>query len=268
MRYLDTLCDYPLNCKYYKMVGEWISNPCYIIPTAIPPAMRAVEYDAAGTSGTLHGAQLHFILIDDHAILRDGLRALLDTERDFEVIAEAGTIADGIALSKQLQPDVVIADISFPEGDGLEAISTLRRECPGARIIVLTIHNTQECLNAAMAAGAHAFVAKDYTYDVLLSAIRSAISGRERTAKSLPAAQLRGALTVRRHDSPVLKLTLRERQVLVAVAQGYTSKQIAAKLERSVKTVVKHRSNMMRKLNLHDASAVTRFAIANGLLSL
>ena len=229
--------------------------------------MLAVAYGHAGPRGALHGTQLHFILIDDHAILRDGLRALLDTERDFQVIAEAGTLAEGIALSKQLQPDVVIADISFPEGDGVEAISTLRRECPGAKIIVLTVHNTQEYLLAANRAGAHGFVPKDEAYDVLLSTIRSAILGQERTAQSLGSAPLRGTLTVRQHGAPNPKLTVRELQVLVGVAQGYTSKQIAAKLDRSVKTIVKHRSNMMRKLDLHDASAVTRFAIANGLIS-
>jgi DNA-binding NarL/FixJ family response regulator len=108
-------------------------------------------------------------------------------------------------------------------------------------------------------------VPKDAAYEVLLSTIRLAVSGHEQTAQSLRSA--RGASTVRRHGSPIPKLTLRELQVLVGVAQGYTSKQIAAKLERSVKTVVKHRSNMMRKLDLHDASAVTRYAIANGLLS-
>jgi DNA-binding NarL/FixJ family response regulator len=229
--------------------------------------MLAVSYGQAGTRAALHGAQLRFILIDDHAILRDGLRALLDGERGFEVIAEAGTLAEGIALSRQLQPDVVITDISFPEGDGVEAIGTLRRECTGAKIIVLTVHNTQEYFYAVNKAGAHGFVPKDAAYDVLLGAIRSVISGHEQTAQSLGSARLRGTLTVRRHGGLIPKLTRRELQVLLGVAQGYTSKQIAAKLERSVKTIVKHRSNMMRKLDLHDASAVTRYAIANGLLS-
>jgi DNA-binding NarL/FixJ family response regulator len=229
--------------------------------------VRAAGHDHDGTTGALHGAQLQFILIDDHAILRDGLRALLDTERGFQVIAEAGTLAEGIALSRRLQPDVVITDISFPEGDGVEAIGTLRRECAGAKIIVLTVHNTQEFLFAANMAGAHAFVPKDAAYEVLLSTIRSTISGHEQTAQSLPSAGLRRASTVRQHGSPIPELTLREVQVLVGVAQGCTSKQIAVKLGRSVKTIVKHRSNMMRKLDLHDASAVTRFAIANGLIS-
>jgi DNA-binding NarL/FixJ family response regulator len=231
-------------------------------------AMRVVEYNHAGTTGARRGAQLKLILIDDHCILRNGLRALLDTERDFKVIGDVGTIAEGIALSKQLQPDVVITDISFPAGGGIEAIATLRRECAGAKIIVLTVHNTQEHRHAAMRAGAHGFAPKDADREVLLSVIRSAISRNVQTAHSLPSVHPRDALTTRRHASPVPQLTLRERQVLIGVAQGYTSRQIAAKLDRSEKTIVKHRSNMMRKLNLHDASAVTRFAIANGLLSL
>jgi DNA-binding NarL/FixJ family response regulator len=229
-------------------------------------ALRAASQSmACSVMSRRHRATL--IVIDDHAILRDGLRALLDLERDFQVIAEASTIAEGVVLSKRLQPDTVIIDISFPEGDAFAAIGTLRRECAGTRIVVLTVHNTQECLTAAMTAGAHGFVAKGAAFAVLLHTMRSAPSGSEQTAQSLPSAELRGALMVRRQASPDLKLTWRERQILVAVAQGYTSKEIAAKLNRSVKTIVKHRANMMKKLSLHDASAVTRFAIANGMLS-
>jgi DNA-binding NarL/FixJ family response regulator len=223
------------------------------------PGMRAVEQHRSRASGAAQRPPLKLILIDDHAILRDGLRALLAAESDFEVIAEASSVAEGIALSKQLQPEVVITDISFPVGSGIEAIGTLRRECEGVRIIALTVDNTHECLRAAMRAGADGFVAKDAAYEVLRRAIRA--------AHSPPSARLRGSLAVRRHASPMRKLTLRERQVLVGVAQGYTSKQIAVKLNRSTKTIIKHRSNLMRKLSLHDASAVTRFAIANGFLS-
>ena len=207
------------------------------------------------------------ILIDDHAILRDGLRRLLDAEVDFRVVADAGTLIEGIKLAKRLQPDAVIIDISFPEGGAIAAIGTLRRQCAGASIIVLTVHNSEECVSAAMRAGAHGFVAKDSPIEVLLNSIRSTFPAHEQTAQSLPFSGLCGALTVHPHGSAV-PLTVRERQVLVGVAQGYSSREIAAKLNRSVKTVVKHRSNMMRKLSLHDASAVTRFAIANGLLSI
>jgi DNA-binding NarL/FixJ family response regulator len=229
--------------------------------------MHAAELGRSGAAGAvLQGVTHSLVVIDDHAILRDGLRALFAAEPDFQVIADTGTLAGGILLSRQLQPDVVILDISFPEGGGIEAIGTLRRHCEGTCVVVLTVHNTQECLHAAMRAGAHGFVAKDAPIAVLLAAIRSALSQSERTVRSLPFSKVRGALAVRKHASPLPKLTQRERQVLVAVAQGFTSKQIALHLGRSVKTIVKHRSNMMRKLSLHDASSVTRYAIANGLL--
>jgi DNA-binding NarL/FixJ family response regulator len=230
--------------------------------------MTPFEFAGLGASWAGRRTPTGVILIDDHAILRDGLRALLSAERDFQVIAEAGRVAEGVVLSKQLQPHAVIIDISLPDGGAIAAIGTLRRECPGTGIIVLTVHNTEECLRAAMRAGAHGFVPKDAAFDVLLAALRSITLGQERNGSSLPAADSCAADAVPRRASPVESLTFRERQVLVGVAQGYTSKEIAVKLGRSVKTIVKHRSNMMRKLCLHDASSVTRFAIANGLLTL
>jgi two-component system, NarL family, response regulator NreC len=229
--------------------------------------MLTIEHSRFQSSGAARPPRLGLLLIDDHAILRDGLRALLESERDLQIIGEAGNVATGVSLAIQLQPDVVITDISFPEGGGMEAIGRLRRECPNARIVVLTVHNTLECYRATLKAGAHEFVVKDTPYEILLAAIRSALAWQDKTVQSQPSASVRGDLKVRQHISPASQLTFRERQVLVGVAQGYTSKEIAAKLNRSVKTIVKHRSNMMRKLSLHDASAVTRFAIVNGLLS-
>ncbi len=228
--------------------------------------MPTLDLEPAGSAGTRRGAHLNLVLIDDHAILRDGLRQLLEAGCDFRVVGEAGTVAEGVDLARLLLPDVVIMDISFPNGSGIEAIGALRREDEGMRIVVLTVHNTQECLRAAMRAGAHGFVAKDAAYEVLVAAIRSAVALEEQTISPSPTAGVRGSLTVRKHGV-LHQLTPRERQVLVGVAQGYTSRQIAANMQRSVRTVVKHRANMMRKLSLHDASAVTRFAIANGLLT-
>jgi DNA-binding NarL/FixJ family response regulator len=227
-----------------------------------------IEHEGLGASLAARRTPAGVMLIDDFAILRDGLRALLSAERDFEVIAEAAGVEEGVVLAKQLQPHAVIIGISLPEGGAMEAIGTLRRECPGTGIVVLTVHNTEECWLAAMRAGAHGFVPKDATFDVLLAALRSTVGGQERNATSLQPAGLRGARAVRQNASPVGNLTFRERQVLVGVAQGYTSKEIAVSLGRSVKTVSKHRANMMRKLSLHDASSVTRFAIATGLLTL
>lgn len=229
--------------------------------------MPAVEFAPFGGIDAARPVPLKLILIDDHAIVRDGLRALFNLQLDLEVIAEAGSIADGIAVSTRLQPDVVIIDILFPIGSGIDAIHALRSACQRARIVVLTVSDTPECLQAAIHAGADALVAKWQAYGVLLAAIRSSVSLNDERMNSLPSARNPGASAAGPQSPFVRRLTLRERQVLLGVARGYTSKQIAAELNRSTKTIIKHRSNMMRKLSLHDASAVTRFAVAAGLLT-
>lgn len=223
--------------------------------------MAASEHVGFHAGGAVPFCARKLIMIDDHAILRDGVRALMDGLLDLEVVGEAATLAAGIELAGRLRPDVVIIDLSFPRGSGIDSMDALRSACPEAIIVVLTVHDNLEYRRAALRAGADEFVAKHAPFDVLLRAIRSVGPGADRTG------QLRGALGVSKSSPGTRLLTARERQVLVGVAQGYTSRRIAEKLGRSVKTVVKHRSNMMRKLSLHDASAVTRFAISSGLLS-
>jgi DNA-binding NarL/FixJ family response regulator len=229
--------------------------------------MRVVEFRPLAGRDSAQRVPLRLILIDNHAILRDGLRALFNLQLDIEVIAEAASIVDGIAIATRLQPDAVIVDILFPVGSGIGAIRTLRAACESARIVVLTVSDTPECLRAAVEAGADAFVAKREAFDVLVAALRSPISLYEDHVTSPPSSGNFGACATGPHAALISRLTLRERQVLVGVARGYTSRQIAARLRRSTKTITKHRANMMRKLSLHDASAVTRFAIAAGLLT-
>ena len=189
------------------------------------------------------------LLIDDHAILRDGLHQLLSAESDLEVIGEAATLMQGLALAGSLQAEVIVMDLTFPIGRGLDVIGQLRGLCPVSRLVVLSVHSTKECAEAALKMGAHAYVRKSSSFKDLLLAIRG---------------------TDQEPIMPVSKgarLTRRELQILLGVARGMTNKQIAAQLSRSVKTVDKHRANMMHKLALEDAGAVTRFAIANGYLA-
>ena len=201
-------------------------------------------------------SRLRVILADDHAILRQGLRAILDAEPDLEVIGAASNVPDALALCRCLQPDVVIADVSLAGGSGIQAIGPLQRECPGVRVVMLTGHKSPECVRAALTAGAHAYIVKDSPVEVLLRAIRS-----ESPEIEIPAAQVRKPARAQ-----VAQITVRERQVLIGVALGYSSKRIAANLGRSVKTIEKHRFKMMRKLGLHNAAAVTRYAIDNGFV--
>lgn len=200
--------------------------------------------------------RLRLVLADERAILRRGVRAMLQVEPDIEVIGEASRVSDAIALTRCLQPDVVVTDV-FENAGAIAAIREMRRECVGVRVVMLTGCKDQQCERAAMLAGAHAYVTIDAPIEVLLRAIRAqvppVVTGMRQSLADVP-----GGVPA--------DITGREREVLIGVALGFSSKRIAADLGRSVKTIEKHRFKMMHKLGLRNAAAVTRYAIDNGLL--
>jgi DNA-binding NarL/FixJ family response regulator len=210
--------------------------------------------------------RLRVVLADEHAILRGGLRAMLEAEPDLEVIGEAGGISDAIALARCLQPDVVVTDV-FENGTGIQAISEMRRECAGLRVVILTGCSARESERAAMMAGAHAYIVNDSPIEVLLRAIRAESPDSELLAIPVTANPNRPHLVKQAAQAQPAEITERERDVLIGVALGYSSKRIAGNLGRSVKTIEKHRFKMMHKLGLRNAAAVTRYAMDNGLLN-
>ena len=210
--------------------------------------------------------RLRVILADEQTILRRGLRAILDAEPDLEVIGEARNMQDAVALSRRLLPDVVITDVAFSNGIEIQAISQLRRECAGVRVLLLTGHSCQECMRAAMTAGVHGYILKHSPFEVLLRAIRSEGSEYEHSERPLRAIGKQGRSTVQSDKAQLAAMTARERQVLIGIALGYSNKRIAGHLGRSVKTIEKHRFKMMHRLRLQNTAAATRFAMDNGLL--
>ena len=211
-------------------------------------------------------SRLRVVLADDQTILRRGLRAILDAEPDLEVIGEASNMQDAIALTRRLLPDVVITDVAFSNGIEVQAISRLRRECAGVRVLLLTGHSCQECMRAAMTAGVHGYILKHSPFEVLLRAIRSVGSEYEHPELPLRAMDKQEGPAVPSAKAQIADMTTRERQVLVGVASGYSNKRIAGNLGRSVKTIEKHRFKMMHRLGLQNAAAATRYAMDNGLL--
>jgi DNA-binding NarL/FixJ family response regulator len=210
--------------------------------------------------------RLRVVLADEHTILRRGLRAMLEGEPDLEIIGEASGVSDAIALARCLQPDVVITDV-FENGEGILAIGEMRRECVGVRIVMLTGCRDQESKHSAMMAGAHAYIVNDSSIEVLLRAIRAENPDFDLLAITGPDdGPDRQASTEESAEAPLAEMTAREREVLIGVALGYSSKRIAGNLGRSVKTIEKHRFKMMHKLGLRNAAAVTRYAMDNGLL--
>lgn len=214
--------------------------------------------------------QNNLVLVEDHAILREGLRALLELEPDLRIVGEAANGADAQAAVELANPSLVITDIALPGGSGIELIGRLRMSRRQLKILVLTAHNSEEYIRAALNAGADGYVLKDATRVDLLQAIRAVLSGQTYLCSSVTAKVVSGYLHPKPEDSPdqaADQVTGREREVLTRVALGESNKLIARALGVSVKTIEKHRANLMRKLTLHNTAAVTRFAIRHGMLS-
>ena len=206
---------------------------------------------------------------EDHTIVREGLQALLSADPNIEVVGEADNGRDAVRLVGTLKPDLVLTDLSMPGMNGIEAIREIKIRHPGARIIVLTMHRTEEHIRAALDAGANGYVLKNTTQSELMMAIKSVMEGKSYLSPAVSEKIIVGYLNGRDTDvkSPWEALTPRERVVLKLIAEGRQNKQIANYLTISVKTVEKHRANIMRKLNLHNAAGLTAYAIERQLIS-
>ena len=212
---------------------------------------------------------LSVLLVDDHTILREGLRALLELQGDLRVVAAVGTFEEAVESATRLQPDIVLTDIGLPGRSGLLLVRELRRVCPAARIVLLTAHCSEEYIRAGLDACADGYVLKDCGHEELIAAIRSVAGGQHFLCKSVASQVL--ATYVHRGEQrtkqdPLQAVTSRERQLLTRIASGHSNKAIARELKLSVKTVEKHRANLMRKLSLHNAADITRFAMQHHLM--
>jgi len=215
-------------------------------------------------------AKYRIVLVEDHTILREGLRALLASEPEFEVVGEFGDGRDAVARTAILKPDLVLTDLSMPRMNGIEAIREIRKRVPGAKMLVLTVHKAEEYVRAALQAGANGYLLKDSSHAELLTAARKVLAGRIYISPELaglfPDGRGDGAPPERKTRWETL--TGREREILKLIAEGNKNKDIARALFISVKTVEKHRSNLMEKLDAHNAQALTALAIEKGLISL
>jgi two-component system, NarL family, response regulator NreC len=214
-------------------------------------------------------AKTRVVLIEGHAILRDGLRALLEQESDLAVVGSVGDAAGAVRVIRDAEPDLVICDLSLPDRSGVGLISELLISFRALRLLVLTAHASEEYIRAALDAGAHGYVVKDSGRADLLRAIRAIMSGRQYLCASVAAKVVSGfvgGIESRRAASVEELMTGRERQILTAIALGQSNKLIARDLGLSVKTVEKHRANLMRKLTLHNAAALTLFALRHGFI--
>ena len=211
---------------------------------------------------------IRILLVDDHAMLRAGLRALLEVEDGFLVVGEASTGEEGVMKAKQLAPDVVVMDLSMPGAGGLEAVREISAMDRGIRTLVLTMHGEEEHLLPVLEAGGSGYVNKTSADEELIEAIRTVAGGDVFLYPSGARLLLRGLKqkTEPGAPDPLEKLTEREREVLGFTVEGYSSTEIGKKLFISPKTVDTYRARIMEKLNLHHRSELVRFALRNGLL--
>jgi DNA-binding NarL/FixJ family response regulator len=209
------------------------------------------------------------LIVDDHTLLRAGLSALLLQDPDIEIAGELDDGRDTVSSIEALAPHLVLMDLTMPGCDGFDAMVEIKRRFPNVKILVLTLHRTDEYVHRSLKSGADGYILKDATHEELRVAIRSVLNGKTYLSPDISGRVITGYLGAGKGNmsSPWDTVTHRERQVLKLVAEGNSNKYIAECLCLSVKTVEKHRSNLMRKLDLHNASSLTAFAIAKGMLA-
>ncbi len=213
--------------------------------------------------------KIRVVLIDDHTVVRKGIRVLLEQEPDIEVVAEAEDGLKGVDVCVEYEPDVVVLDMALPLLSGVEAARKIREKVPAARILILSMYDDEEYILDSFKVGVSGYILKDVVVSDLVSAVQSVYRGStflspsvsEKLRRQLQEGQTRGGS----RQGPA-RLTSRERQILKLIAEGYTSKQISEILKISFKTVQTHRAHIMEKLGVHSTAELTRYAVTKGLL--
>jgi DNA-binding NarL/FixJ family response regulator len=213
---------------------------------------------------------IRILLADDHKIVRDGLRALIEKQPDMEVVAEAADGRAAVHMAKELSPDVVIMDISMPDLNGIEAARQIVVESPRVKVITLSMHSDSRFVKEVFKVGASGYLLKECAFDELSNAIHTVIADQIYLSPHITHVVLNDYLSkVPMTEASVFSiLTAREREVLQLMAEGKTTKEIAYALDLSVKTVEAHRQKIMEKSNIHSVAELTKYAIREGLTSL
>jgi two-component system response regulator NreC len=211
---------------------------------------------------------IRVLLVDDHAVVRTGLRMLLESEPEMEIAGEAGTAQEALALVTQLTPDVVLMDIGLPDLSGIEATQEIKRRAPQVAVVALTIHEDEEYFFKMLQAGASGYVPKRAAPEELVTAIRTAAAGEVYLYPSLAKLLVQDYLMRKRETAAPAagELTEREEEILAYLADGASNQEIAEVLMISPKTVARHRENIMRKLNLHSRAELVKYAIRKGII--
>ncbi len=214
--------------------------------------------------------KIRILLADDHTLMRDGLRSLIEAEPDLCVVGEAEDGRSALKLAGEVCPDVILMDIAMPLLNGLEATRQLKHDCPQAKVLILTMHEHEDYIRQALAAGAQGYILKDATAGELLEAIRAVSRGEVVLSPAITRLVVENYLRwgdVQR-EAESNGLSRREREVLQLIAEGYSNKQIAEILSLSIKTIQTHRMNLMSKLDLHNRADLIKYAIQRKIIDI
>lgn len=212
---------------------------------------------------------IRVLVADDHTVVREGIRHVLEREAGFTVVGEAATAAEALRIAEEMQPDVAVLDISMPGESGLSVAAHIRKTMPETRVLILSMHDNPEYVLEAVRSGAHGYLLKDSAGVELRAAVRAVHEGESFFSPPIAArltAAVRGELDREQRRGAVEALTGREREVLIGIARGRTNKEIAAELGISHRTVETHRESLMRKLRIRTVAELTRFALETGLV--
>jgi len=211
---------------------------------------------------------IRVLLADDHAVVRDGLRALLEAQADIEVVGDAANGREVLRQTRQLHPDVVVMDIAMPELNGVEATQQMHDAHPATQVLILSMHSTTEHIFRALQAGARGYLLKDSAGSEVVEAVRVVHAGRRYLSHKIAATVVDDYIAEHHKTSPLERLSRRERQILQLVAEGKSSAEVAALLFLSPKTVDTYRSRMMTKLGINDIPSLVKFAIQHDITQL
>lgn len=214
---------------------------------------------------------IEVILVEDHSIVRQGIRAVLATEPDIKIVAEASDGREAIELAKKKSPDVVIMDITLPHLNGLDASQRILKQKPLTKILILSMHDNRAFIEKALSLGAMGYILKDSAIDEIARGIREVYEGRYFLSSKISSFVIQDYIRRKKKSLQIKKaevLTAREREILQLIAEGLNNKDIANQLNLSLKTVLVHRNNIMQKLDIHNQAQLIRFALKEGISSL
>lgn len=261
----DDSCDCRLYCRLYLRDAIVLQE---FRRTGRGAFFRRVRQHQGLKTSNKASKNIRVLVVDDHPVVRRGLVTCLSGNPLLQVVGEAADGEEALRKVSELQPDIVLADINMPQMDGIQVTEALRRTAPDVRVVILSVHNKPEYVQRVIKAGARGYVLKDTAPDELARVLESVYAGNVVYSPQVAQIALNRLVVSGGATANAGWISQREREVLVMIASGLSNKEIAAKLGVSVRTIETHRERIMRKLNLHSVAALTRFAIAQGLVSL